>query len=294
MKFWKEYNDFKTKGGLGYSRAFIWGTDEIKKGNSHLWHKLYSIPFTDVFGKVACRVCSKPLGCGPAERNWGALKHLKSGQRSHLSADKAQKQATVYGAASMEKARMVQDAEERNGLVLESRWTDADLEFAHGLENWDAAGAGNVPEPTVPRRIFNAWIEEWEWELLYHNDPVSEARLMQKYAGLRWIDPDSGKDELMVADHECMDYQGGRNAPGWCIIGVKDSDGALSPWQIAGGDVIDLIAMYDQPAELNVEVVINEDLRASNEERLEERAKKRKQETVQRKKAASQSQKRRR
>ena len=46
--------------------------------------------------------------------------------------------------------------------------------------------------------------------------------------------------------------------------------------------------MYDQPAELNVEVVINEDLRASNEERIEEQAKKRKQETGQRKKAASQ------
>ena len=38
-----------------------------------------------------------------------------------------------------------------------------------------------------------------------------------------------------------------------------------------GGDVIDLIAMYDQPAELNVEVVINDDMRASNEERIERR-----------------------
>jgi hypothetical protein len=206
---------------------------------------LYSLPFTDVFGKVACRVCSKPLGCGPAERNWGALKHLKSGQRSHLSADKVQKQATVYGAASMDKARMIRDAEERNGLV-ESRWTDADLDFAHGLENWNSAGnPGNVPEQIVPRRIFRAWIEDWEWELLHHNDPVAEARLMQKYVGLRWIDPDSGTDELMIADHECMEYQGGRNAPGWCIIGIKESDGGLSPWQIAGGDVIDLIAMHD-------------------------------------------------
>jgi hypothetical protein len=119
QKFWKEYDDFKTRRGISYQRAFIWETDEIKQGNSHLWHKLYSIPFTDVFGKVACRVCSKPLGCGPAERNWGSLKHLKSGQRSHLSAEKAQKQATVYGAASMDKARMIQSAEEKNGYVLE-------------------------------------------------------------------------------------------------------------------------------------------------------------------------------
>jgi hypothetical protein len=74
-------------------------------GKDHLWHKLYSSPFTEVFGIVACRVCSKSLGCGPAERNWGTLKQLKSGKRSHLSGDKAQKQATIYGAACMDKAK---------------------------------------------------------------------------------------------------------------------------------------------------------------------------------------------
>jgi hypothetical protein len=292
QKFWKEYDDFKTRRGISYQRAFIWETDEIKQGNSHLWHKLYSIPFTDVFGKVACRVCSKPLGCGPAERNWGSLKHLKSGQRSHLSADKAQKQATVYGAASIDKARMIQAAEEKNGYVLESRWTDADLAFAHGLEDWDG-GPGNVPEPLVPKRIFNAWIEDWEWDLLHHNDPVSEARLLQKYVGLRWIDPDEGRDELTIVDHECMEYQGGRNAPGWCVIGVRDSDGVYEPWQICGGDVIDLIAAYEQPAELNVEVVINEELRAANEQRIIEQENRKKHDAEQRKKAAS-SRKRRR
>jgi Protein of unknown function (DUF 659) len=137
--FWTEYDSFQTRRGPSYSRPWIWESDEIKQGNCHRWHKLYSIPFTKVFGKVACRVCSKPLGCGLAERNWGNLKHLKNGQRSHLSADKAQKQATVYGAASMEKARMIQAAEESSGGIQESRWTDADLAFAHGLENWMAA-----------------------------------------------------------------------------------------------------------------------------------------------------------
>ena len=82
--FWREFNDFQTRRGPSYSRAWIWESEEIKKGNCHLWHKLYSVPFTKVFGKVACRACSKPLGCGLAERNWGALKHLKTGKRSHL------------------------------------------------------------------------------------------------------------------------------------------------------------------------------------------------------------------
>ena len=270
QKFWREFDDFKTRRGMSYSRQFIWDSDEIKQGNCHRWHKLYSVPFTEVFGKVACRVCSKPLGCGLAERNWGNLKHLKSGQRSHLSAERVQKQSTIYGAACLERSRRMQAAEESTGLLQQSRWTDADLAFAHGLENWDADGPGDVPIPVVPKRIFNAWVEDWEWGLLHHNDAVSEARLLQKYVGLRWIDPDRGQDDVTLADHEGMDFQGGRDSPGWCIIGVRESDGGYEPWQIEGGDVIDLIAAYDQPPELNVEIVVNEELRAANYERFNE------------------------
>ena len=108
--------------------------------------------FTKVFGQVACRVCSKPLGCGNAERNWGALKHLKNGKRAHLSADKAQKQATVFGAASIDRSRAIQAAEESNGVLLESRWTDADIAFQVGLENWDGM-PGDVPVPVAPKRL---------------------------------------------------------------------------------------------------------------------------------------------
>ena len=121
VTFWGEWNQFQTKQGPSFSRRCIWESEEIKQGNDHLWHKLYSVPFTKVFGKVACRVCSKPLGCGNAERSWGALKHLKSGKRSHLSGDKSQKQATVYGGASYDRARALEAAEEKNGLVVETR-----------------------------------------------------------------------------------------------------------------------------------------------------------------------------
>jgi Protein of unknown function (DUF 659) len=209
--FWGEFDEFQTRRGPSYSRPWIWESDEIKKGNCHRWHKLYSIPFTKVLGKVACRVCSKPLGCGLAERNWGNLKQLKTGQRSHLSAEKVQKQATVYGAASMERSRMIQAAEESNGLLQESRWTDADQAFEHGLENWNASpGPGNEPIPEVPKRLFYAWIEDWEWECLHHNDPEAEAKLLQKYNGLRWIDPDgSNGPVLCIAEQDNMEFQGG-------------------------------------------------------------------------------------
>jgi hypothetical protein len=263
--FWREFDDFQTKRGPSYGRAWIWETQEIKEGNCHTWHKLYSIPFTKVFGKVACRVCSKPLGCGQAERNWGALKHLKAGKRSHMSAEKAQRQATVYGAACIDKWRAVQAAEEVSGSVVESRWTDADIAFDMGLENWDGGAFGDVPEPVVPKRLFRAWIEDWEWDCLHDKDVVAAARLLQKYQGLSWMDPDENEAELCTAVEERMDWQGGRNGAGWCLIGTRD-DGGMEPWVL--DIVIDLIAAYEQRPELNVEVIVNEALRAANEQRI--------------------------
>ena len=36
-----------------------------------LWHQKYLLPLTKVLGFVACRVISKVLGIGEAERSWG-------------------------------------------------------------------------------------------------------------------------------------------------------------------------------------------------------------------------------
>lgn len=269
--FWREFDDFQTKRGPSYSRAWVWESNEVKEGNCHIWHKLYSVPFTKVFGKVACRVCSKPLGCGQAERNWGALKHLKSNKRAHISASKAQKQATVYGGACIERSRAAHAAEESTGVLLESRWTDADIVLQVGLETWGGI-PGAVPVPAVPSRLFRAWIEDWEWDAIRTRDVVMEAKLLQKYGGLSWIDPD--ENELCVALEEGMEYQGGRNGAGWCLIGTRESDGGMEPWVL--DVVIDLIAEYEQPIEMNVEVVVNEALRAANAEQiLEDKAKKR-------------------
>lgn len=220
---------------------------------------------------MACRVCSKPLGCGQAERNWGALKHLKSNKRALTSAPKAQKQATVYGGACIERSRAAHAAEESTGALLESRWTDADIVLQVGLETWGGF-PGAVPIPVVPNRLFRAWIEDWEWDAIRTRDVVMEAKLLQKYGGLSWIDPD--ENELCVATEDAMEYQGGRNGAGWCLIGTCESDGGMEPWVL--DVVIDLIAEYQQPIEMNVEVVVNEALRAANAERiLDDKAKKR-------------------
>ena len=126
-----------------------------------------------------------------------------------------------------------------------------------------------MPEPVVPKRVFRAWLEDWEYDSIYKRDVVDEAKLLQKYGGLHWMDID--KDELCIADGDSMEYQGGRNGAGWCVIVIRVSDGDREPWAL--DVVVDEIPEYQQPTSLNVEVVVNESLRAINvSKRLREEA----------------------
>jgi hypothetical protein len=269
--FWSEFNDFQTK-QRSYARPWIWNSREVQRGDCHIWHKLYSLPFTEVFGVVACRVTSKIVGIGSAERSWGAVKHLKTGKRAHMKGDTTEMAATVFGAFCIDKARSERSANEHDGLVQQSLWTDADIAFNLGLESWTADEDITVPDPVAPRRIFNAWIEEWEYESIKKKDVVDEAKLLQKYGGLYWMDQQTGN--LCVGDDETMEFQGGRNGAGWCLVAIQECDGKREPWTLPL--VIDEIAEYSQPEEMRVEVVINETLRAANIAKAEEEEKEKK------------------
>jgi hypothetical protein len=170
-----------------------------------------------VLGVVACRVTSTILGIGSAERSWGAVKHLKTNKRSHLGGETTRMQATVFGAACIEKSRVLKvDKEKRMEL-----WNDNDVEFQIGLENWrqEDASPDDATERN-PRRLFRAWKEDWELESAHKNDAVHEAKLLRKYAGLKWIDPDT---ELMFV------AEGGKT---WNDAAV--SDGVLLHWTRTG------------------------------------------------------------
>ena len=75
--FWTEHNDFDKNNGSFDGDEFIWKSKDISDVNSHLWHQKYSLPFAKVLGFVACRVTSKVLGIGAAERSWGDVKIIK-------------------------------------------------------------------------------------------------------------------------------------------------------------------------------------------------------------------------
>ena len=73
-----------------------------------MWHQKYSLPFTNVLDFVACRVTSKVLGIGAAERSWDEVKTIKYGKISDISSDVSEKQGIVYTSACIESARIEQ------------------------------------------------------------------------------------------------------------------------------------------------------------------------------------------
>jgi hypothetical protein len=278
QSFWREFDAFQTKKAPYYSRSYIWVADEVKS-SPHLWHKMYTVPEYAVFRHVACRVTSKPLGCGGAERTWGAFKHLKDGKRSHMSAERSERQTTVYAGACIEKARAVRAHEERHGAIVESRWTDADVTLqSEAFDKWVLDDTLEVEQ----KRIFNAWIEDWEWGCIEDKDDVSRESLLRKYQGMEWRDD----DELFVARSDTMEWQrAGRSVGGgWALIGRSDNDGRMQPYPL--NEVIDLIAEHVQRTELNVEVVLDFAKRATNIERLKTIMEEKKAQAVERKKAA--------
>ena len=68
--------------------------------------------------------------------------------------------------------------------------------------------------------FFGHAVKEWEEEARKKNDCVEEARLLTKYKGLVFNDPDSGST-FSVWDRN-MEFRRGRGN-GWFVVGVSVS-----------------------------------------------------------------------
>jgi hypothetical protein len=55
------------------------------------------------------------------------------------------------------------------------------------LEKWGVDL--NVLKAKTIRRVFRAWVEDWEKESIKHNDVIAEVKLLEKYKGLAFWDP---------------------------------------------------------------------------------------------------------
>jgi hypothetical protein len=201
----------------------------------YIWHKKETLRFTQIFGKFACRVCSKILGIGSAERSWGDVKHLKVNKRSHLSGERVKKQATIFGTSCIELAKYqrIQDTKDVSTTPLKI-WTDEDFKIGDDVKDDEVN--------TKPRRIFKAFLEDWENEAITKRDVVNEAKLLKKYGGLTWLDPDNGNIKLR-ADMKALHWTrvSKKTGGGFCVNAIgpnydeNDPDNIrnVEPWLIS-------------------------------------------------------------
>ena len=97
---------------------------------------------------------------------------------------------------------------------------DDDINFNSQLEKFgvDMAALKNVPI----QRIFRAWVEDWEEEARKKNDCVTEAKLLAKYKGLIFCDPDT--DLAFKVWEQNLEFRRGRGDGGWYVIGECADD----------------------------------------------------------------------
>lgn len=209
--FWEEYDQFDSRTGpvFGEARAYIWNSADIINNRSHVWHKKYSHLETHWLGKLACRVTSKITGMGNAERNWGDVKHLKSGQRSHLTSDRVSKAATIYGAACSERASMKNPV---TCLATVTTWEDEDM-ASLGLNDF-GVDLHSIMAVTLPQKVYRCWTEDWELDILNNPDIEHQARLLTKYAGLVFED-----DGMYTVHNTLMYFQKRRGNSSWHVYG---------------------------------------------------------------------------
>ena len=90
------------------------------------------------------------------------------------------KQAILYSTARINEARQRRTAKEQlEATGQDAMWGDADEAFDLQLENF-GVDTEQLSAP-VPRRLFRAWLEGWEKEVIKKPCPVAEARLLEKY-----------------------------------------------------------------------------------------------------------------
>ena len=70
-RFCQEFREFRGKTGSFDGDNSMWESSLLDEGKAHVWHDTYSCLNTDVLGWLGCRVTSKILGIGSAERAWG-------------------------------------------------------------------------------------------------------------------------------------------------------------------------------------------------------------------------------
>jgi hypothetical protein len=204
-KFWMEWDEFNGRTGRFDSKKFFWGSHLIDENKSHFWHKLHSLIETEVLGKLGCNVHGI-AGIGGAERSWGEVKHLKTGQRAHLSSAMISKSATIYGSACADRATK-RAQRKTHADDVQKMWDDVDMDNL-GLGKFGIDTSVFQVDPSQVR-VFKCYIEDWEDDAILKQDYVNLLKLLKKYGGLQF--EEGGR---FTIDSNKMNFQTKKNIRG--------------------------------------------------------------------------------
>ena len=194
----------------------MWKSELIDKNLSWKWHYNYSFRSTEFLGYLACRVTSKITEIGSAERNWGDVKHIKSGKRIAMNSRTLNMQTTIYGSACIEKNMKRADYNKKFTL-----WDDNDLEYigpdrycneVEDIENQVGEKGGDIQNESSgsesssdsessseeseksakktkkTKRRFYCHLESWEHAATSTDSMKNYDLLMKKYGGIWFHD----------------------------------------------------------------------------------------------------------
>ena len=258
--YWNEWDGFNTRSGVFDEELPCWSSSDIDNNQTAKWHKCNSFYETEYLGKFACRVTSKIVGIGNAERCWGDVKTLKDGKRAHLSSEATSKQATVYGSACAERA----EAERlRKSKDVEFRmWEDADMDCL-GLDKFGMEYDEIVP--SKEKREFKCWIEDWEKDLIHNKDHMSSVKLLTKYGGMSYLE-DNKKFTIHKVKMNWISLKGKKKGA-WHALGCDENynpevneEGTFDNMEI-NEDLMGLIyTYYEEDADVSVDLVVRDEL----------------------------------
>ncbi|KAL7532944.1 hypothetical protein ACHAWF_009154 [Thalassiosira exigua] len=218
--FWKEHAHFVQRTGP-FNRDHIWIVAENPNTEARDWHRTYSLRATKVLGKLACLVTSKILGTGSAERHFKLIKGIKKGPQVNTSTKKCKMKALIYGNYSQMKAVARRTKRGDAGKL----WDDQDFECmkmdTFCGEMLEKVGASKQA-PSDVNKVLRAWEENWEKKKIGPGgDEILEARLIRKYEGLQWLDPDNGYTRRTSHPNQ-MYFNKARGQNKYYIIGAFD------------------------------------------------------------------------
>ena len=115
----------------------------------------------------------------------------------------------------------------------------------------------SLKEPAT-NRIFRAWVEDWELEAIRKQDPVNEAKILQKYKNLVFHDWENGGVIQTIYDQNLEWYRKSRamniDVAGYYLISVRADNDEECSWEI-NQEICDYIAEAEAEQPEGVKII---------------------------------------